>query len=281
MMQVCTIASGHIRHHLGQALEAVADDEERVLHAAVAQIGEHRHPELRTSTTAASPEPADVALAGQRDADGRVERPIRDLAVADLDHDRVDEDRRVGRIEWPHRPLVHLLEHLVGDPTDGLLADRGAVDLGEVRGDLAGGQALGIEREHHLIDPVEPALPLAHDLRLERAGTIPRDVDLDLASVLGQHRLRPGAMANVVRDRLPNDKPCSLASRTSSAAACCSADCSAGFFFATPFSVVVIRRQPFPPSSRSARQAAKTVSRTVPTRACLPADRRSTATLVR
>jgi hypothetical protein len=258
MMQVCTIASGHIRHHLGQALEAVADHEERVLHAAVAQIGEHRHPELRTSTTAASPEPADVALAGQRDADGRV-----------------------GRIEWPHRPLVHLLEHLVGDPTDGLLADRGAVDLGEVRGDLAGGQALGIEREHHLIDPVEPALPLAHDLRLERAGTIPRDVDLDLASVLGQHRLRPGAMANVVRDRLPNDKPCSLASRTSSAAACCSADCSAGFFFATPFSVVVIRRQPFPPSSRSARQAAKTVSRTVPTRACLPVDRRSTATLVR
>src|SRR5664279_4823767 len=36
------------------------------------------------------------------------------------------------------------------------------------------------------------------------------------------------------------------------------------FFFATSFGVAVIRRQPFPPSSRSARQAGNTANRTVP-----------------
>jgi hypothetical protein len=36
---------------------------------------------------------------------------------------------------------VHLFQHLVGDPADRLLAHRGAVDLGEVRADLSGGQS--------------------------------------------------------------------------------------------------------------------------------------------
>ena len=52
---------------------------------------------------------------------------------------------------------------------DRLLAHRGAVDLREVRADLPGRQALGIQRQHDLIDAGQPPLPLAHDLRLERA----------------------------------------------------------------------------------------------------------------
>ena len=61
-----------------------------------------------------------------------------------------------------------------------------------------------------------------------------------------------------------NDRPCSLAWRTSSRAAASSADSSAGsFFFATASSVAVITA-PFPPTSRRTCQAGHTVRSTVP-----------------
>src|SRR5512133_1234561 len=94
---------------------------------------------------------------------------------------------------------LHLLKELVGDPRDSLPAHRGAVDLGEVRGDLAGGQALGIEREHDLIDAAQPSLPLLDYLWFEAAGTIARHLDIDLPGGLGQHRLGPGTVADVAR----------------------------------------------------------------------------------
>jgi hypothetical protein len=286
----------HVADHFGQSFESVADHEEHVAHAAVAQIGEHGHPELRALAAGAGPEPQDVALTVEGDADGRIERPVGDLPVADLDHDRVDEHRGVDLVQRAGGPVVHLLNHLVGDPRDRLLRYRGPVDLSEVRADLPGGQALGIERQHDLVHLGQSSLPFAHDLRLERAGPIPRHVDLDWAGVLGQHRFRPGAVADIARSgtsrivlliaqvlghllaqrglehRLGQllEQPVrtsqrqTLAKRTSSTAACCSADCSASFFFAMPSSVVVIRRQPFPPGSRPARQAGNTVFRTVP-----------------
>jgi hypothetical protein len=40
-------------------------------------------------------------------------------------------------------------------------------------------------------------LSLLHDLRFERARPIAWNLDLDLAGVLRQHRLRPGAVADV------------------------------------------------------------------------------------
>jgi hypothetical protein len=95
MMQVCTIVWPDIADHLGQTLQPVADDEEHVPHAAVTQIGEHAHPELRTLAAGAGPQPEDVALAVEADPDRGVDRPVGDLPIADLDHDRIDEDRRV------------------------------------------------------------------------------------------------------------------------------------------------------------------------------------------
>ena len=59
------------------------------------------------------------------------------------------------------------------------LGNRGAVDLGEVRRDLAGGQAFGVQRQHHLIDAGQPALALLDDLRLKRRGPIPWHIELD------------------------------------------------------------------------------------------------------
>ena len=44
--------------------------------------------------------------------------------------------RRVHRLQRPVAPVGHLGDNLVGDPGNGVFADRGAVDIGEVRGDL-------------------------------------------------------------------------------------------------------------------------------------------------
>jgi hypothetical protein len=55
--------------------------------------------------------------------------------------------------------------------------------------DLAGGQALGIQRDDRLVEPVDAAGVLGHNLRREPAGPIPRNVELHRAD-FGLHRLR-------------------------------------------------------------------------------------------
>ena len=144
----------------------------------------------------AGPQAEDVAFPAHRHPDDDVDRFVADLAVADLDHQRVDEDHRIHRVQRPVAPLGHLLDHLVGDLRDGLLAHRGAVDLGEVRRDLPGGQPARGQRQHDLVDPGQPPLPLLHDLRLERCVGVAGHLDLHRTD-LGQHRLRPGPVAGV------------------------------------------------------------------------------------
>jgi len=78
----------------------------------------------------------------------------------------------------------------------GVPADRGAVDVVDVRGDLRGRQPAGGQRQHDLIDPVQAPLALRHDHRLERPVPIPRNLDLHRPD-LGQHRLRASAVAHV------------------------------------------------------------------------------------
>jgi hypothetical protein len=157
--------------------------------------------ELRALPTGAGPQPEDVAFPAESDPDRGVERSVGDLAIADLHHDRVDEDRGVDSIQGPYRPIVHLLDHLVGDPADRLLGHRRTVDLGEVRRNLACGQIFRVQRQHDLIYPGQPALPFLDDLRLERRGPIPRHVELDRTGGIGQHRLGSGAVADVGRPR--------------------------------------------------------------------------------
>jgi hypothetical protein len=57
-----------------------------------------------------------------------------------------------------------------------------------VGGDLTRVQPARGQRQHQLVDTVQPALPLTHDLRLERTVPIPGHLDLDRAD-LRQHRL--------------------------------------------------------------------------------------------
>src|SRR5215471_12287692 len=148
----------------------------------------------------AGPGPANAlvpSLPIETDTDGRVELPVGHLPVANLHDNGVHEHRGVNRVERAGGPLGHLLEHPVGDPGDGLLGHARAVNLVEVRADLPGCQALRVEGEHHLVDAVEATLPLLDDLRLEATRPIPWHLDLDLATVLGEHRLRSRSVADI------------------------------------------------------------------------------------
>jgi hypothetical protein len=68
-----------------------------------------------------SPQPEDVAFAVDADADRDVDRPVRDLPVARLDVDRVDEHHRIDPVQGTVPPLGHLADDLLGDPGNGVL----------------------------------------------------------------------------------------------------------------------------------------------------------------
>src|SRR5680860_1906224 len=117
MMHVCTMAWGHtFPTTSGSPLRPSQTTEEVSL-----------TPRLRRSVSTliqnfapSPPVPAHrprTSFSGQGDPDRRVDRAVGDLAVADLDHDRVDEDGRVDLVQGTGGPGLHLLEDLVGDPT--------------------------------------------------------------------------------------------------------------------------------------------------------------------
>ena len=98
--QVCTAASGHVsridsgrpfnpsQHTINaSATPRVFNSVSIVAHclAASPPVGPSRAP--------------DVAFAGEVHADRDVDGPTRDLGVADLDHDCVDQDHRIDRVE--------------------------------------------------------------------------------------------------------------------------------------------------------------------------------------
>jgi hypothetical protein len=65
-----------------------------------------------------------------------------------------------------------------------------------VRRHLPGGEPLRGQRDHQLVDPGQPPLPLGDDLRLEGGVPVAGDVDLDRPD-LGQHRLGSVPVAGV------------------------------------------------------------------------------------
>ncbi len=181
---------------VGETLEAVADQHQHVVQAAVLQLSEHVQPVLRALAAVTGPDPEDVAMPLGCHGHHDVDRPVGDLAVTDLDVDGVHEQDWIHAVQRAAGPFRHPLHHLVGNGGDGLLGDLRTVDLGQVGGDLTVGEALRRQRQHHLVHAGQPALPLLHDLRLERARHIPGHLHLDRANV-GQHGLRPGPVAAV------------------------------------------------------------------------------------
>jgi hypothetical protein len=93
-------------------------------------------------------------------------------------------------------PFSHLLEHRVGDPADQVGRDLDPVKLLQMRLDLTHRQAAGIEADDPIVEPVQPGLPLGHNLRFEAAVAVTRHRDLDRA-VVADHRLARISVAAV------------------------------------------------------------------------------------
>ncbi len=74
----------------------------------------------------------------------------------------------------------------------------GVLDLGQVSLHLAGGQALGRQRDHQLVHAPKPPLPLRDDLRFEGGVPVARHVDLDRPDP-GQPRLEAVPVAEFRR----------------------------------------------------------------------------------
>ncbi len=74
--------------------------------------------------------------------------------------------------------------------------DRHVIDLGQMRLDVPDGRARCVEPQDDLVDAVQAALTLTHNLRLEAAGPVPRGLQLHRPG-LGQHRLGHAAVARV------------------------------------------------------------------------------------
>ena len=65
-------------------------------------------------------EPEHVALAVGSDPQRDIHRPVRDVALADLEHDRIDQDHRIDRVQRPGLPQLQVGQDLVGDLGDQL-----------------------------------------------------------------------------------------------------------------------------------------------------------------
>jgi hypothetical protein len=100
-----------------------ADQRVHVVRAAVLDLAQHAQPERGALAVAVLPGPQaqDVPLTVRGDPDGQVDRPVGDLALADLDLDLVDEHGRVDRVQRPAMPFGELLIHPTGDRGDRLL----------------------------------------------------------------------------------------------------------------------------------------------------------------
>ena len=66
-----------------------------------------------------------------------------------------------------------------------------------------GGQPFGVQRDRHRVHVGEALLPPLDYHRLERARPVPRHLDGDLTGRIREHRLGPGAVADVPGE---NDK---------------------------------------------------------------------------
>ena len=119
-------------------------------------------------------------------------------AVADLDHQRVDEDDRIALVQRPGLPCLDLFEHRVGDHGDGVRRQFGAVDALQVMADVAHRHPAGVEADDDVGQPAQTPFPLGHQGRGERARPVPRDVQRHRPD-LGQQGLGCRAVAGVAR----------------------------------------------------------------------------------
>jgi len=190
---------------LREALEAVDAADQDVLDAAPSKVVEHGQPELG-ALGFLPPDPEHLTLAVDGDPEREIAREVSDRAVlADLHPHRVEVDDRIDRIQRPRSPRLDVLEHGVGDATDRVAADLDAVEVGQVRGDVAHRHAAGVEREDLVVQAGQARLALAHQPRFKRPVAVARRLDRDRTE-FGLHRLGRvpvAVIAGSARRRLP------------------------------------------------------------------------------
>jgi hypothetical protein len=137
-------------------------------------LGQHLHPELGTlSLLEPQAEHVAVALDGdsQREVAGAA---LHRAALADLEHERVEEDHRVDVLQ---RPVAHSRTSSMTASVTLEISSRPTftpVDLLQMRLDVAHRQAAEVERQDLVVEPLQAPLALLDDLRLEAGVTIAR-----------------------------------------------------------------------------------------------------------
>ena len=119
-------------------------------------------------------------------------------AITDPQPDRVDTDDRIDLVQGPIPPFLDLLVDRVGDVRDRLVRHTRPIDRLEVLGDVPGGHGLGIQSDDHVVEVTEPAGPLRHRDRVERAITVPRHLQIHRPR-RGLHRLARQPVAGIPR----------------------------------------------------------------------------------
>src|SRR5699024_1516739 len=181
---------------LGKPGQAIAADDEHVAHAAVGELGAHPGPELR-ALGGLQPYPEDVFDAVHVHAHGDVSGLVPHVgSVADLDHDRVQVDHRIQRVQRTRLPGQYLLSDLVGDVADRLVGQLGADRGHEMVLDVADGHPAGIQRDDHLVQAAEATITLGQQPRRETAVTIAWYRQIDVTDLRGR-RLRTRTVTGV------------------------------------------------------------------------------------
>lgn len=161
-------------HGPAKARQTIAADEENVLDAALFELGQNAQPRLGPFRLS-SPKTKDIAMTLEVDAERNIERALLHLAtVTHRNKQRVEVDNWVDGIERPTLPIAHLLHHALGRFTDELMRHLGAVELAQMRLDVAHRHAARVEREHLFVEPFEPPLMLGKHDGLEASFAVAR-----------------------------------------------------------------------------------------------------------
>jgi hypothetical protein len=114
-MRVCTVGEGERRlDRLGEPLQPVDTGDQDVLDAALLQIGEDLHPELR-ALVGLKPHAEHFVLAVHPDRQRQITRPsLHRPAVTDLQHHAVQEHDWVDVLERPGLPGAGVVHDRVG-----------------------------------------------------------------------------------------------------------------------------------------------------------------------
>ncbi len=156
----------------------------------------------------AQPQAENVLVAPFVHADRQIRRRARQGApgahrsgVPHLDVDRVQIHDRVRVPQRPALPLRVLLHHHVGHPRDQIGRHLDAVQLPHRLPDPARRHAPGEQMDHLVVEARKTPAVLLHQLRLERALAVPRNLQRHGPRV-GEHRLGVVAVARVAGNAL-------------------------------------------------------------------------------